>query len=155
MADEEGVWRTVGGRRVFIKTGQALNDAMRDSGKFPSTIISKNNKYQEVLGALQELDSGIPEVTIENLRDDLEQYGGTNNVTFMTGDKKKGLLHIEKRHGSESVPKVVRAVVYGKISKFVEGKKTVHIVEDGYEAVLSLDEHGKKKTWLLTGWKIE
>ena len=25
-------------------------------------------------------------------------------------------------------------------------------MKDGYEAVLSLDEHGKKKTWLLTGW---
>lgn len=30
----DGVWRTVGGRRIFIKTGQTLTEAMRESGKF-------------------------------------------------------------------------------------------------------------------------
>ena len=34
MKDEDGVWRTVGGRRIFIKTGQSLSDAMIKSGKF-------------------------------------------------------------------------------------------------------------------------
>ena len=34
MADEGGVWRTISGRRIFIKDGQSLTDAMRDSGKF-------------------------------------------------------------------------------------------------------------------------
>jgi len=34
MADENGVWRTISGRRVFIKEGQSLSDAMRESGKF-------------------------------------------------------------------------------------------------------------------------
>lgn len=29
-----GVWRTVGGRRIFIKDGQSLESAMRESGKF-------------------------------------------------------------------------------------------------------------------------
>lgn len=35
--DSEGVWRTVGGRRIFIKYGQSLTDAMRTSGKFKVT----------------------------------------------------------------------------------------------------------------------
>ena len=30
----DGVWRTIGGRRVFIKNGQSLSDAMKESGKF-------------------------------------------------------------------------------------------------------------------------
>lgn len=34
MTDKGGVWRTIGGRRVFIKDGQSLTDAMRESGKF-------------------------------------------------------------------------------------------------------------------------
>lgn len=34
MAEEHGVWRTISGRRVFIKDGQSLTDAMRESGKF-------------------------------------------------------------------------------------------------------------------------
>ena len=32
--DEKGVWRTIKGRRVFIKEGQSLTEAMRASGKF-------------------------------------------------------------------------------------------------------------------------
>lgn len=31
---EKGVWRTVSGRRIFIKNGQKLTDAMQESGKF-------------------------------------------------------------------------------------------------------------------------
>ena len=31
---EDGVWRTIAGRRVFIKEGQSLSDAMKNSGKF-------------------------------------------------------------------------------------------------------------------------
>lgn len=38
MEDIGGVWRTIGGRRVFIKTGQSLSSAMKESGKF-------NKKY--------------------------------------------------------------------------------------------------------------
>lgn len=32
--EEDGVWRTVSGRRIFIKNGQSLTDAMKSSGKF-------------------------------------------------------------------------------------------------------------------------
>lgn len=34
MSNEGGVWRTVGGRRIFIKDGQDLASAMKESGKF-------------------------------------------------------------------------------------------------------------------------
>lgn len=39
--DLGGVWRTVGGRRIFIKDGQDLYEAMNDSGKF--TNLKKEN----------------------------------------------------------------------------------------------------------------
>ena len=35
--EQGGVWRTIGGRRVYIKDGQGLADAMRESGKFQKT----------------------------------------------------------------------------------------------------------------------
>jgi len=111
-------------------------------------------KRAQVTLALAELALGALEVTVPQLRSDLEQFGGTNDITFVKGDAKKGLVHIEKRHGVEAVPHVVEAVVAGKITKFIPPKKTVHIVNDGYEAVLSLDKNGQKKTWLLTGWDI-
>ena len=44
----EGIWRTIGGRRVFIKTGQSLSDAMRDSGKFKKTSDVSRSQYQKV-----------------------------------------------------------------------------------------------------------
>jgi hypothetical protein len=44
MADENGVWRTISGRRVFIRDGQSLTDAMRESGKFgDKSKIKKRN----------------------------------------------------------------------------------------------------------------
>ena len=48
--DEGGVWRTVSGRRIFIKDGQELSDAMRESGKFDTerqSNISKKYKLTE------------------------------------------------------------------------------------------------------------
>lgn len=42
--EEKGVWRTVGGRRIFIKEGQSLTEAMRDSGKFKITTNAIEDK---------------------------------------------------------------------------------------------------------------
>ncbi len=45
MSNEKGVWRTIGGRRVFIKEGQDLASAMKESGKFKSAKkISKEDE---------------------------------------------------------------------------------------------------------------
>ena len=43
MSEIGGVWRTIGGRRVFIKDGQDLASAMKESGKF--TV--RNIEYKE------------------------------------------------------------------------------------------------------------
>lgn len=54
MAKEEigGVWRTVGGRRIFIKDGEDLETAMKNSGKFGNKeedlIFSEKEKYKKV-----------------------------------------------------------------------------------------------------------
>jgi len=44
--DIGGVWRTIGGRRVFIKDGQDLASAMRESGKFKTA--KKFSKREEL-----------------------------------------------------------------------------------------------------------
>ena len=43
----DGVWRTISGRRVFIKKGQSLTEAMRESGKFKENKrkTTKSGKY--------------------------------------------------------------------------------------------------------------
>jgi len=109
-------------------------------------------KAREVRAALQKIAEGSEEETVADLRDDLEQYGGTNDVTFKFGDEKSGIRHIGEKHGIKTLLQVFDSVVDGKVSKFIKGKKTVHLLKNGVEAVLSLDENGNKKTWLLTGW---
>lgn len=50
---ENGVWRTVGGRKIFIKDGEDLSTAMKKSGKFKSAkkeskkIEKKNSELTE------------------------------------------------------------------------------------------------------------
>lgn len=41
---EEGTWRTVKGRRVFIKKGQSLREAMSESGKFDKEKLQERLK---------------------------------------------------------------------------------------------------------------
>ena len=48
MAEElDGVWRTVGGRRIFIKNGEDLKTAMKNSGKFGKKQEEQNKKGKD------------------------------------------------------------------------------------------------------------
>lgn len=64
-----GVWRTVSGRRIFIKDGQSITEAMKDSGKFDTFEVRMYLKsletirleeladeYKHVLNKLSELE---------------------------------------------------------------------------------------------------
>ena len=42
--DIGGVWRTVGGRRIFIKDGEDLETAMKKSGKFGKTKTGQSRR---------------------------------------------------------------------------------------------------------------
>lgn len=54
--DIGGVWRTIGGRRIFIKEGQDLASAMKESGKFNSSSKSKAKKGDSVLEEFKKSD---------------------------------------------------------------------------------------------------
>lgn len=41
MDKTKGVWRTVFGRHIFIKDGQNLSDAMKESGKYDDDCVEK------------------------------------------------------------------------------------------------------------------
>lgn len=45
---ENGVWRTVGGRRIFIRDGESLSSAMKKSGKFKLVKKGKKKKEEEI-----------------------------------------------------------------------------------------------------------
>ena len=66
--DTDGVWRTIGGRRVFIKTGQSLSDAMKESGKFGTkkkteTEDEKAKKFNETMDKRQEIIKKLDDET--------------------------------------------------------------------------------------------
>ena len=64
---EKGVWRTVRGRRIFIKEGQSLQDAMKESGKFD------NAKKTKVRNDIDMMETAI-ETRIKRAKEDIEEY---------------------------------------------------------------------------------
>ena len=52
--DEDGVWRTIGGRRVFIRTGQSLSEAMKESGKFRYDKMNREHKKYKIEQEIKE-----------------------------------------------------------------------------------------------------
>ena len=91
-----------------------------------------------------------------------------NSISFLygvEGDADKnykggfGFSHIVAKRNSENengiytAYKLVEVLILGKVSKHIEAKQTVHIELDGFEAVMSQNLHGEKKTWVLTGYE--
>lgn len=75
MSDIGGVWRTVGGRRIFIKDGQDLATAMKGSGKFkinPTYSIKANIKLSE--NFQNNIDSQIQKKVVQYTKELTEEY---------------------------------------------------------------------------------
>lgn len=82
--DGDGVWRTISGRRVFIRSGQSISSAMKASGKFKKAGKSKT-KMQEMAV------KGAPEKDLK------EQYKQSlNEVSKMEYDGKINKDEYEK-----------------------------------------------------------
>lgn len=114
--DEDGVWKTIRGRRIFIRKGESLTDAMRKSGKFEihgpdDPKIKKANKPYEKEDAKRakqyEKDQELRK-TIQNkkeLRKRLEQMKKSGKFKEILGEpsptKKsiKALNEIDKLAG--------------------------------------------------------
>lgn len=91
---EDGVWRTVGGRRIFIKEGQSLSEAMRNSGKFNSkeTIKEGINKTLNSM-SVQELEKAK-----NNAKDETTKKIYENEINKRNNENstKKTLYHQTK-----------------------------------------------------------
>lgn len=74
--DIGGVWRTVGGRRIFIKDGQDLSSAMKESGKFKTT--TKANEDVET-GKNTSEKQNYSKMSDQELRDELEHNRNMEN----------------------------------------------------------------------------
>ena len=104
---EQGVWRTIGGRRVFIKNGKDLASAMKESGKFKNIDspkkdgkigeaekTAKGNEYKKKLSSIKGKEDGTYNInTGEKVDFGTEGY----NVSFeQSTDKYTPAQYYEK-----------------------------------------------------------
>ena len=71
--EEKGVWRTVRGKRVFIKEGQSLTDAMKESGKFKNLSDEAMEKVNKVEDLKDGLKDKLDKLNYEELNELLEK----------------------------------------------------------------------------------
>lgn len=116
MADEGGVWRTIGGRKVFIRDGQSLSEAMRESGKFKNKRKSQSPQYGVKHRVYGKAEGQIYEAIEGN------QYP-------LTGEKAGQTIEVpENETGEFEVYKAPR------VSGFVDGK---YVEDENVNTILS------------------
>lgn len=83
MEEEDGVWRTVKGRRIFIHNGEDLETAMRNSGKFNKSQNSNRKEPQKSQKSYNDWDSEEKKRFRRWYRKNAEllakKYGGTDD----------------------------------------------------------------------------
>ena len=134
MASEGGVWRTVGGRRIFIKDGEDLSTAMKNSGKFKgskkenSHDSRKEIKYYLEKGEFEKFDKAIEEYGLDDEREEFLE--GTNRriaADYQEHKMKQEYMRIPEKER-------VQAYVDGKNWKdLVKEKGTQKITKNGKE----------------------
>ncbi|MCI8851376.1 MAG: hypothetical protein HFE82_07575 [Erysipelotrichaceae bacterium] len=149
---EDGVWRTVGGRRIFIRNGVDLPTAMRESGKFDNVIKeTPSRKYNSDVSFICKI-RGIYEIE--------KEYGKLKNHDVVLTDERK--QHIIKRRGSDAddvnqhigdtIKEYDYIIVGGKNSvrylKSFSGKENYNVI-----VILSLND-SKYANSITTGMKI-
>lgn len=126
MKDEqgfEGVWRTVRGRRVFIRSGEELGKAMERSGKFKNLKMSKEeilNEYRRIktTGSHEELQTLANEIYNS---DEIDKQTKNNMISKLSTT--------DSIHNNKEI----------KIGKKVESKK-----EENKEAVKNIEDKRKE-----------
>ena len=119
--DEDGVWRTIRGRRVFIREGESLGSAMSRSGKFKKEKIStKNdndevNKRSKIKKLVKRGNTYIPIRENEDEKERLREYKKSNNKDrierIKSEQKKEELLQrgVAQGFGEEARQEVKQA----------------------------------------------
>ena len=92
--DGDGVWRTVGGKHIFIRTGESLSSAMKRSGKFKNAKKKNEEKnWRDKLKSPNERD--------EILNRELDESTKTKAKDFWEKEDKKELELTDKQNETE------------------------------------------------------
>lgn len=141
MSDIGGVWRTVGGRRIFIKDGEDLQTAMKKSGKFNSTKglteegkkkikeLEKDEEHKKSLNDfLENAVSKENQLTDKEIRDIKSQKslktlvddGRAKDITRLDDTETRKL---DEKHGRLERVKVIHGT-YGMNGALLQSNKT-------------------------------
>lgn len=126
---DDGIWRTISGRRIFIRNGESLSQAMARSGKFGQDDMEEQIEKEEKLSKkeLQE-KYDIQDWEIEKI----EEYTGVN-YTSINDQLRKNFGEVDKC--TIDVQNAVEGIdnVLNKLPKY---KGTVWRQEGGIEAII-------------------
>lgn len=85
--DSDGVWRTIGGRRVFIRKGQSLSEAMIESGKFKNLRSDYKKAKEEEIGKNkpegQKTADLIKENNIKTFADEIKERDEKESISHL------------------------------------------------------------------------
>jgi hypothetical protein len=112
-----------------------------------------DERLSRLLDAARQIAAGADEAVAPGVRPDLESLGGGADVTLLWGDDRHGLRKIGERRGADVVAAVLRAVATGRVESYTASTRTVRLADGPTRAVLRLERHGQRETWLLTGWE--
>jgi hypothetical protein len=142
-----GVWRTVGGRRIFIATGESLEEAMRKSGKF-----GKSSTIGEPLPAistyLEKHGVNYADLDSDEVREYLKEYRRTGKIESLENSKdSKGPGKIQKEYGLKDVRNEMYVDQYKKgemdtaefRQKMLQGGESIETVDKAIAKSLSND----------------
>lgn len=95
--DGDGVWRTIGGRRVFIRSGQSLSSAMKESGKFKSAKKKSTTKDENKKFSNDELNEKYAE-----RKKQMENWLNETNSGKLGKDEEEALKYEREKHGEKA-----------------------------------------------------
>lgn len=106
-SDIGGVWRTIGGRRVFIKDGEDLATAMKKSGKFKKieTKNKDNDKKEQDFSK-----SKVKETLYHGTDEDFEEFSLDKFGKHDQGDFGKGIYFAEDKQTASKYGKNIKEV---------------------------------------------
>ena len=110
MSEIGGIWRTIGGRRVFIKDGQGLKEAMIESRKFKKNNFFSDNRTNTIINQKDlEVDKIVSTIKLSKeehsaCNEIFEEFKKNNNENLILIDKnsfvKKGNITTSNDHST-------------------------------------------------------
>ena len=128
--EENGVWRTVGGRRIFIKEGQDLATAMKESGKFSKNQVEDKKDYNNLSAELDKKDKEVLDYYVMDAGAYDVNYVLRNPEAFKTENDKRAIKDLDNAINKSSLNKDVETYRYISNENVFKDMKVGDIYED-------------------------